>query len=290
MTKTLTILAMLISALPLSAQELQGTSGRARNWHQQYTTGSSAVPAAYFYNDRKLHQEYSALKNRFFNHPDLKGSEVAVSRALAFFVKNKQGIDPKCKSAAPNAPITNREWIIVTDYTKPADQNRQYLINIKTGRVIAAPAAHGYGSNQPIEKCPTEHRVECRTRTGKSSFKCNIPVEMGNKNGSGKTSRGFFLTGDGYKSGVNGFCAGQPACNGFNAVRLEGLQGGVNDNAFERGVVWHRAAYAGNSCSSSAGCPAIPPDVFEEVKNQLTGGALVYLHTIEDTYSPQPDC
>ena len=64
----------------------------------------------------------------------------------------------------------------------------------------------------------------------------------------------------------------------------------VNYNTRRRAVVFHRAKYYKNIYSSSAGCPAIKPNVFEKYKTIIDYGALVYIHTIENANSKLPNC
>ena len=172
---------------------------------------------------------------------------------------------------------------MITDYTIPHLKNRFFILYLKSGQVSSSPVAHGYGSNRG---CPKEHQVTC-----KKGVKCRIPVIMSNTPRTGATSKGFFVTSGPYRSSQKTFRQGNPISKGHNAIRLDGLQYGVNHNARRRAVVFHRANYYKNICSSSAGCPAIKPSVFENYKTDVDHGALLYIHTIEDINNNKlPDC
>ena len=239
--------------------------------------------APYNYLTNKQKREYNSLYKKFKNHPELRRSQTALKRALAFYVKHKNGVI-KCHSRLSAKTLRNRSHILITDYTIPHPENRFFILYLKSGQVSSSPAAHGYGSNR---NCPGKHQVQCGSRV----MKCKIPVRISNKPGIGATSKGFFITDEPYRSSQATFRQGSPRSRGNNAIRLDGLQYGVNHNARKRAVVFHRADYYKNICSSSAGCPAIKPSVFEKYKTNVDGGALFYIHTIEDESNNKlPDC
>ena len=228
-------------------------------------------------------REFTSLYKKFKNHPELRRSQTALKRALAFYVKHKNGVI-KCHSRLSAKTLRNRSHILITDYTIPHPENRFFILYLKSGQVSSSPAAHGYGSNR---NCPGKHQVQCGSRV----MKCKIPVRISNKPRTGATSKGFFITDEPYRSSQATFRRGSPRSSGNNAIRLDGLQYGVNHNARRRAVVFHRADYYKNICSSSAGCPAIKPSVFEKYKTNVDGGALLYIHTIEDKNNNKPpDC
>lgn len=240
---------------------------------------------------REAHEEFSHLFRKFSQNPKLSDSLKAVERGLAFFVKNKKRIPDKCGGKLAGEPISNEDWMVVTDYTKPHDQHRMFFLNLETGEVISAPAAHGYGSNR---NCPEEHKFKCK-RKGRWVEKCKIPAAIGDTHDSGRNSRGFYLSDNGYVSGQPTFREGIPQYkNGeINAIYLQGLLD-ANKNSFDRRTVFHRASYVQedevNLCSNSAGCPSTTPEVFEKMKEILLKGTLFYSHTIEDEEMEMPDC
>lgn len=304
---TLTFLSLNIcfftSLTHLNANELSyGEIGEGADYIDSrdpslYPTGTSVgVDTDYFRGgDPSSLQVYNTLYNRFSSHPALANSERAMSLAFAFYARNLRQIPRSCGGdleennrrgvVAPINGIENQRYIMIVDYTIPHPQDRFFILDVHTGNVRSSPAAHGYGSNSPISACPQDMRINCGSR----GIRCRVPVSMSNDNGSGQTSRGFYLTDEGYTSGQSTFNGGSPPPNGYNALQLRGLQGQVNSNALERDVVFHRANYHENLCSNSAGCPAIDPALFEDIKNDL-GRALMYIHTVDDQDRTQPEC
>jgi hypothetical protein len=223
-------------------------------------------------------REMGSLESRILNHPDLARSQDAVRRALEFWVQNKDRI--RCDGPRTGQAIDNKRFIIVTDYTLPNTEKRQFIIDLMTGQVRSTYSAHGYGSNY---NCPPEHIVNC----GGDGQKCAIPATFTNECGEGTTLSGFFTTAESYESDQESFDADRPADAGnHNAVRLEGLQNDRNSTARACGKVWHTGAYSGNACSNSGGCPTTEPEVFWEYRDMIKEGALFYNHTIEEERNP----
>lgn len=118
-------------------------------------------------------------------------------------------------------------------------------------------------------------------------------------NGIGKTTPGFHITG-GWHHSPNGKVWSP-------GIKMHGLQKGINDKAWSRGVVIHRgfARRRGRrvnycsggirsssthsngdlpgSCGRSAGCPAVDPanwdKVVRDLKGDSGGGVLMYNYT-----------
>ncbi len=147
--------------------------------------------------------------------------------------------------------IRNTRYLTIIDYSKPSNVKRMYLIDIKTGRVEKFLVSHGKNSGWAYATAFSNRRHSCQS------------------------CRGFFVTGQKY-SGKHGI-----------ALQLHGLEKGVNDNAFRRGIVMHGANYVsarsvmlnGGRLGRSLGCPAIPAEVAASVINRIKGGSLVYIHT-----------
>ena len=232
-------------------------------------------------------EEYNRLYNKFKGNSLLIASHAALERALAFYVKHHNAGSIQCHSKLNSKKIRNKKYILITDYTIPHPQNRFFILHLESGKVTASPAAHGYGSNSNAS-CPKGYRISCAER----GIKCTIPVKIGNTQDSGKTSRGFYITHEPYRSYQETFIKGWPRSlpKQKNAIRLDGLEYGINNKARQRYIVLHRANYYKNLCSNSAGCPAIQPIVFEIYKNKLVYGTLFYIHTIDDKNKTPPNC
>ena len=69
------------------------------------------------------------------------------------------------------------------------------------------------------------------------------------------------------------------------ALRLEGLEEGINDKVEERGIVVHGAQYANESfidqygrLGRSEGCFALPVSSYNNIINYIEGGTLIFAY------------
>ena len=146
--------------------------------------------------------------------------------------------------------VSNTRYLTIIDYSKPSFAKRLFLIDLKSGRVEKYLVSHGKNSG----------------RVFATAFS-NSPETF-------QSSRGFFVTGRKY-CGKHG-----------SALVLHGLQRGINDNAFSRGIVMHGAGYVsmrsvlrnGGRLGRSLGCPAIPEEAAESVIDKIKNGSLLYVH------------
>lgn len=245
---------------------------------------------------RHQHIEFKNLFRRIASHPDLSQSTAAVEKALAFYVKHKNGVSADCGGTQARKPIQG-DWIVVTDYSLPMTVPRQFYINLKTGEVRKAYAGHGSGSNSPsntsvVKACPPEHIIDC----GRGARSCAIPISFDDINGSHKTQTGFFLAGGPNNSGKATFNKGQPPADGqYNSIILHGAVRSTR-KAASREVIFHRASYIPDSsktrmgCGYTWGCPATDPQTFESIKDELVEGTLFYNHTIAEDQTVNPSC
>jgi hypothetical protein len=146
--------------------------------------------------------------------------------------------------------IRNPRYLTIIDYSKPSYVKRMYLIDMKTGKVEKHLVSHGRNSGWAYA------------------------TSFSNEPESFESCCGFFVTGKKY-SGKHGI-----------ALELYGLQKGVNDNAFRRGIVIHGSNYVSmrsimlnrGRLGRSLGCPAIPVAAAQSVIDRIKGGSLVYIH------------
>ena len=145
------------------------------------------------------------------------------------------------------ANFPNQTYISVIDYTKHASERRFHIIDLKSGKVQSYLTAHGKGSDP-----------------GKTGW----VKRFSNREGSEASSIGYYRTSEVYY-GKHG-----------RSMRLEGLSK-TNSRAYERAVVIHPADYVSESASRAGrswGCPAVDPDVHDELINKLRGGSLIYAY------------
>jgi len=154
--------------------------------------------------------------------------------------------------------IEQQRYVTINDLNKPSNQKRLFILDRQTGEVRAYHSGHGSG-------------------TGNNRNSHEVIRHFSNTNGSNTNPRGFFITGNTYRSNQS-FGEG---------VRLHGLQRGINDNSMERGIVIHGASYtpAGMARSSDAnprltgdrsgrsqGCTTVNTRHYREVERILSSG------------------
>lgn len=152
-----------------------------------------------------------------------------------------------------------REVLTLIDFTKPSTDVRMFVIDMKQRKVLfKTHVAHGQNSGE------------------------NYATSFSNRNGSHQSSLGFYLTGNTY-IGKKGY-----------SLKLNGLEAGINDNAFTRGVVIHAAAYANPSVipgqgrlGRSHGCPALPEALNRPVIDAIKDGSVLFIYADNTHYLAQ---
>jgi hypothetical protein len=145
--------------------------------------------------------------------------------------------------------------LTVIDYSLPSSERRLWVIDMIQRRVLTHElVAHGENSGDAYA------------------------VAFSNRVGSKQTSLGLFRTESTYWGG-----------NGYS-LRLDGLEPGFNDRAYERKIVVHGANYAEpwvvstmGRLGRSHGCPAVPHESARRIIDQIKGGSAVF------AYYPDPD-
>ncbi len=140
--------------------------------------------------------------------------------------------------------------LTLIDYARPSWERRLWVIDLGAGAVrFHELVAHGRESGLRLAR----------------TFS-NLP-------GSRQSSLGLFRTGETYV-GRHGY-----------SLRLVGLEPGINDLAYERGIVVHGADYATPRFAAehgrlgrSWGCPALDPAVSREVIDTIRGGSAVFAY------------
>ena len=149
-----------------------------------------------------------------------------------------------------------KDILVFVDYSKPSTQERLYVIDVANRRLLhKSLVAHGRGSGA----------------TYATSFS-NTP-------GSHQSSLGFFLTQNTYQ-GRNGY-----------SLRLDGLEQGINDKAYERAIVIHGADYCATSFIRTAGrlgrsfgCPSLPKEVNDAIIDTIKEGAVLFIYADDVEY------
>jgi hypothetical protein len=140
--------------------------------------------------------------------------------------------------------------LTIIDYSLPATERRLWVIDLSEGRVLHHElVAHGEQSGE------------------------NLAVSFSNQIGSHQSSLGLFRTEEVY-TGLYGY-----------ALRLSGLEPGINDNARARAIVFHGSsdvspAFAAQwgTIGRSWGCPALPEDSSAQVIDCIAGGSAIFAY------------
>jgi hypothetical protein len=143
---------------------------------------------------------------------------------------------------------TPAQRLAVIDYSLPSTEQRLWVFDLKKRKLLFHElVAHGRNSGE------------------------NMAVKFSNQNESFATSLGLYRTQSSYV-GQNGY-----------SLRMEGLEPGFNDNAFERAIVIHGAPYvspvlarANGRIGRSLGCPAVRPAIAHKLIDSMKDGQLLF--------------
>ncbi|WPN49016.1 MULTISPECIES: murein L,D-transpeptidase catalytic domain family protein [unclassified Pseudomonas] len=149
-------------------------------------------------------------------------------------------------SRAQGKPAAQR--LAVIDYSLPSTEQRLWVFDLKRRKLLFHElVAHGRNSGE------------------------NMATLFSNQNESHATSLGLFRTQQSYR-GQNGY-----------SLRMEGLEPGFNDNAFDRAIVIHGAPYvspvlarANGRIGRSLGCPAVRPAIAHQLIDSMKDGQLLF--------------
>jgi len=146
--------------------------------------------------------------------------------------------------------ILNDSIISIIDFSQSSNHKRLYILDLKNQKVLFNTLV-AHGKNTGLEWA----------------------TSFSNEPSSYKSSTGFYMTGTTYE-GKNGY-----------SLKLEGLEPGINDKAFTRGIVIHGAAYVCDAfvnsqgrIGRSEGCPAVPKSLAEPVINTIRNGSCLYIY------------
>ncbi|MDF1760800.1 MAG: murein L,D-transpeptidase catalytic domain family protein [Coxiellaceae bacterium] len=156
--------------------------------------------------------------------------------------------------ALENNDITNPGILTVVDFNLPSNKKRLWVIDLKTDKVLLNTyAAHGKGSG------------------------VRYADDFSNEPNSLASSLGVFKTLNTYY-GHHG-----------KSMRLQGLEKGINNNAYKRNIVVHPASYVSTSfvknhkrAGRSWGCFALNPAISKQFIKLTKGGSVIFAYADEE--------
>jgi hypothetical protein len=153
--------------------------------------------------------------------------------------------------------IINDSILSIVDFSQPSSNKRLYVLDLKNYKILYNTfVAHGRNSG----------------REWANSFS-NSPR-------SHKSSLGFYITQEPYE-GKKGY-----------SLKLEGIESGINDKAYDRAIVVHGANYVSQSfinaqgfIGRSEGCPAVPVTDAEPIIDCIKDGSCLFIYSPDPYYS-----
>jgi L,D-transpeptidase catalytic domain len=164
---------------------------------------------------------------------------VALRNAFEFYEKNSCSSEVRRGTCCRNM---SQQTMAISDFTRPSNENRLHLINLRTGTSTNMLVAHGSGSDSNHDRQTDSYS---------------------NQPNSNQTPAGFHIA-RGQYMGKNGL-----------SLNLHGLEPSRNGNSYRRRIVVHGASYV-RSGGRSHGCLAVEPQNIRSVVEMLSNDSLVY--------------
>lgn len=173
-------------------------------------------------------------------------------------IESRTNIDPSvlrlslvAYSKARREGLDSKQLLTVIDYSKPSDEKRLWVFDLRNGRTLFNTwVSHGKNSGQATA----------------NSFS--------NDPGSLKSSLGVFVTDSTPYNGDKGI-----------ALRMKGLEPGINNNAYSRDIVFHGAWYVNadtirkyGEVGRSWGCPAVSPELAKPLIDTIKDDTVVFAY------------
>ncbi len=150
----------------------------------------------------------------------------------------------------------SKDVLTICDFTKSANQKRMWILDMKKKKILLFTyVAHGQGSGDEFVR------------------------RFSNVHDSHTSSQGFYNTGSIYH-GKNG-----------RSIKLHGLDGRFNSNAYDRAIVLHGADYVSERfikengrLGRSYGCPAVERRLANTVINYIAGRSAFFIYSPSNGY------
>lgn len=161
------------------------------------------------------------------------------------------------KKLESNGKLQNSNIVTIADYSQSSNRKRFYVIDLKNKKLLFNTyVAHGRNTGDEFAKY------------------------FSNKEGSFKSSLGFYVTEHPIKGSHTGF-----------SLMINGVEKGFNDHAIKRAIIIHAADYATENfikkyghLGRSQGCPALPPDLNKPIIESIKGGTCLFIYNPDSKY------
>lgn len=180
--------------------------------------------------------------------------------AITLF-KHINGLDDHALQLAQQAYLCQQKLgriknphLTIVDFTKPSIRKRMWVLNMKNHKVdFVTLVSHGQASGDLYA------------------------THFSNRFNSHESSRGLFITENTY-SGKFGY-----------SMRLEGLEKGINDNAFDRDIVVHGSPYVNTTfikkfhrIGRTWGCIGLNNHLSRRVIDTISNGSLLFVYSQQE--------
>ena len=152
--------------------------------------------------------------------------------------------------------LKNEKILTIVDFSVPSSKKRLFVIDIKNSKILYNTyVSHGRNSGR------------------------EMAAAFSNQPESFMSSPGFYVTRETY-TGKHGY-----------SLRLNGEEKGINDNALDRAIVMHSAAYVDESLirsqgyiGRSLGCPAVPEKLHKGIIDNIKNGSCLFIYSPAKSY------
>ena len=153
--------------------------------------------------------------------------------------------------------IQNHDYLTICDFSKSSGKKRLYIIDLEKNELfLNTYVAHGRNSGK------------------------DYATRFSNKPESLQSSLGFYITKGTYYGG-----------HGLS-LNLEGVENGINNNAYQRRIVMHGADYVSENffrqnkfMGRSFGCPAVPLKESASIINTIKNGTCLFIYHPTKNYT-----
>jgi len=153
--------------------------------------------------------------------------------------------------------LSTKSILTIADFDQSSTKKRLYIIDIDKKEILLNTwVAHGQRSGD------------------------DEAINFSNINDSYTSSLGFYVTGEIYR-GSHG-----------KSLKLDGMDYGFNDNARSRSIVVHGAPYVSTGTINalgrlgrSQGCPAVAPEVTDQVINTIEDKTVLFINKSTEKYT-----